>query len=88
MIPHLTEIIIIIVTTPALIFIIFLPAFIELKKPKDGGPRMITTEIPEVNLLTTRFIPIANIEDEQKLVDSSLIQTIAKIVEVLPSLEV
>ncbi|MBN1244912.1 hypothetical protein JXA31_04905 [Candidatus Bathyarchaeota archaeon] len=49
---------------------------------------MITTEIPEVNLLTTRFIPIANIEDEQKLVDSSLIQTIAKIVEVLPSLEV
>jgi len=88
MIPHLTEIIIIIVTTPALIFIIFLPAFIELKKPKDGGPRMITTEIPEASLLTTRFIPIANIEDEQKLVDGPLIQTIAKIVEVLPSLEV
>jgi hypothetical protein len=36
---------------------------------------------------TTRFIPIASIEDEQKF-DSSLIQTMAKIVEFLPSLEI
>jgi hypothetical protein len=87
MIPNLTAIIIITITTIALILIMFLPAFIELKRPKDGGPRMITTEIPEINMLTTRFIPIANIEDEQKF-DSSLIQTMAKIVEFLPSLEI
>ena len=87
MIPNLTAIIIITITTIALILIMFLPAFIELKRPKDGGPRMITTEIPEINMLTTRFILIANIEDEQKF-DSSLIQTMAKIIEVLPSLEV
>jgi hypothetical protein len=87
MIPNLTAIIIIIITTPVLILIMFLPAFIELKKPKDGGPRMITAEIPEVNVLITHFIPIANIEDEQKF-DSSLIQTMAKSIEVLPSLEV
>jgi hypothetical protein len=48
---------------------------------------MITTEFPEVNVHITRFIPIVNIEDEQKF-DGSLIQTMAKIVEVLPSLEV
>ena len=87
MIPNLTAIIIIVITTPVLILIMFLPAFIELKKPKDGGPRMITAEIPEVNVLITHFIPIANIEDEQKF-DSSLIQTMAKSIEVLPSLEV
>jgi hypothetical protein len=87
MIPNLTAIIIIIVTTPMLILITFLPAFIELKKPKDGGPRRIATEIPEVNLRITQFIPIVNIEDEQNF-DRSLIQTMAKIVEVLPSLEV
>jgi hypothetical protein len=88
MIPNLTAIIIIMITTPVLILIMFLPAFIELKKPKDGGPRRITAEIPKGNVCITHFIPIANIEAEQKLVDRSLIQTIAKIIEVLPSLEV
>jgi hypothetical protein len=87
MIPNLTAIIIITITTLALILIMFLPAFIELKRPKDGGPRMITAEIPEINMITTRFIPIANIEDEQKF-DSSLIQTMAKRIEFLPSLEI
>jgi len=87
MIPNLTAIIIITITILALILIMFLPAFIELKRPKDGGPRMITTEIPEINMLTTRFILIANIEDEQKF-DNSLIQTMAKSIEFLPSLEI
>lgn len=87
MIPNLTAIILIIAATPALILMMFLPAFIELKKPKDHGPRMISMEKSEVNALITRFISIANIEDEQNF-DSSLIQTIAKIVDVLPSLEV
>jgi len=85
MIPNLTAIIVILVTTPALILIMFLPALIELKKPRDSGPRIITAE--SLDALITRFIPIANIEDEQKF-DNSLIQAIAKIVEVLPSLEV
>ena len=87
MLPNLTEIILIIITTPALILIMFLPAFLELKKPKDGGPRMITTEIPKVNLCMMHFIPLASIEDEQKF-DRSLIQTMVKTIAVLPSLEV
>jgi len=88
MIPNLTSIIIIlIVATPILIFIMFLPALLELKKPKDRGPRMIMGSIPEVNMCIMHVIPITNIEDEQKF-DSSLIQTMAKILEVLPTLEV
>jgi hypothetical protein len=88
MIPNLTAIIaILLVTAPILILIMFLPAFLELKKPKDDGPRMIMGSIPEVNMRITHLIPITNIEDEQKF-DSSLIQTMAKILEVLPTLEV
>jgi len=88
MIPNLTSIIaIIIVTTPILILIMFLPALLELKKPKDDGPRMIMGSIPTVNMRLSRVIPIVNIEDEQKF-DRSLIQTLTRIVEVLPSLEV
>ena len=87
MIPNLTEIIIIIAATPTLILLMFLPAFIELKKPKDKGPRIITLEKTETNNDITHFISITNIEDNQKF-DSSLIQTMAKIVDFLPSLEV
>ena len=86
MIPNLTAIIILVVT-PALILITFLPALIELKKPKDGGPRMITAEIPKGHLFTTRFSPVVNMEDEQTF-DRSLIQTMTKIIAFLPSLEV
>ena len=88
MILNLTSIItILIVATPILILITFLPAFLELKKPKDGGPRMIMENIPEVKTRTVHVIQIANIEKEQKF-DISLIQTMAKITEVLPNLEV
>jgi hypothetical protein len=85
MIPNLTAIIILVVT-PALILITFLPAFIELKKPKDGGPRRIVAELPKGHLFITHFSSVANIEDEQTF-DRSLIQAMTKIIAVLPSLE-
>jgi hypothetical protein len=87
MIPNLTAIILIVITTPLLIIITFLPAFIELKKPKDGGPRKITVEIPKVSVHMKHFVLITNIEDEQKF-DSSLIKAMAKAIAILPSLEV
>ena len=88
MIPNLTSIIaILILGIPILILIMLLPALLELKKPKDGGPRMILDNISEVQIQIMRMIPIASIEDEQKF-DSALIQSLAKIIEVLPSLEV
>jgi hypothetical protein len=84
MIPNPTAIILIL--APVLILILFLPAIIELKKPKDQGPRMIM-EVPKMTLSLVHVIPIANMEREQKF-DSSLIQTMAKITAFLPSLEV
>jgi hypothetical protein len=88
MIPNLTSIIaILILGTTTLILIMLLPALLELKKPKDGGPRMILDNISEVQIQIMRMIPIASIEDEQKF-DSALIQPLAKIIAILPSLEV
>jgi hypothetical protein len=88
MIPNLTSIIaILILGIPILILIMLLPALLELKKPKDGGPRMILDNISEVQIQIMRMIPIVSIEDEQKF-DSALIRPLAKIIEVLPSLEV
>jgi hypothetical protein len=43
--------------------------------------------IPEVNIHLGRVIPCVNMEDEQKF-DRPLIQTLAGIIEILPSLEV
>jgi len=56
---------------------------IELKKPKDGGPRRITVGISEVG----HDLPIVNMEEEQKF-DSSLVQTMTKVISFLPSLEI
>jgi hypothetical protein len=90
MIPNLTAIIILIVATPMLIVAVFLPTIIELKKPKDKGPRAIMAEIPEVKAhIPHRIITLNAIsfEEEQKF-DRSLVQSIARVIEVLPSLEV
>lgn len=67
----------------SLIGILLLPAFLELKKPKDNGPRIMPDFAPkntEVNLLT-------NIDDEQKY-DVILVHKIASIMTVLPDMEV
>jgi hypothetical protein len=86
MISNLIAIIIIIIA-PALMLITFLPALIELKKPIDGGPRRITSEFSTVNLHMVHVLPIMNMEEEQNF-DSSLVQTMAKIISFLPSLEI
>ena len=85
MIPNLTSVIIILVATPILLLITFLPAFIELKNPKDDGPRLITAKT-ESNLHITPFISLANMEDEQTF-NGSMSQKLASIIAVLPSLE-
>ena len=88
MIPNLTSIItILILGTPLLILIMFLPAILELRKPKDGGPRMIMGGFPEAPFKMTSVFAIVNIEEEQ-MFESSLLRPLAKIIEVLPSLEV
>jgi hypothetical protein len=88
MILNLTSIIAILALgIPVFILIMLLPALLELKKPKDEGPRMIMDNISEVQTQIMRMTPIANIENEQRF-DSVIIKLLAKIIEVLPNLEV
>jgi hypothetical protein len=88
MIPNLTSIIgILILGIPILILIMLLPALLELKKPKDEGPRIIMGNISEVQIQIMHMTPIANIENEQKF-NIAIIPLLAKIIGVLPNLEV
>jgi hypothetical protein len=88
MIPNPTPIIAILVLgIPILILIMLLPALHELKRPKDEGPRMIMDNISEVQIQIMRMFPIVDIESEQRF-DSTIIQPLAKIIRVLPNLEV
>ena len=66
---------------PVLILIILLPPILELKKQKDESSHVIMDNISEGQ------IQIANIENEQRF-DRAIIQPLAKIIAVLPNLEV
>jgi hypothetical protein len=87
MIPNLISTIAILAFgVPILILLMLLPAIVELKKPKDEGPRIIMDNISEVQIQIMRMTPIVNIENEQRF-DSAIIQPLAKIIAVLPNLE-
>jgi hypothetical protein len=66
--------------------LMFLPAVIELKKPKDAGPRLINDNIAKIRISTLK-IPITNIEEEQKF-DSQSTINIASFLYLIPNLEV
>lgn len=66
--------------------LMFLPAIIELKKPKDAGPRLINDNIAKIRISTLK-IPITNIEEEQKF-DSKSTINIASFIYLIPNLEV
>jgi hypothetical protein len=88
MIPNLISIIVLLILgTPILILIMFLPAILELRKPKDGGPRMIMDNVLEVRMQLAGAVPLVSIEEEQRF-DSSLIRPLAQIIDALPSLEI
>jgi len=70
-----------------LVFIMFLPAILELKKPKDAGPRIIMDDALEMRSQLGAAILIADIENGEKI-DQALAEKIATIIAVLPSLEV
>jgi hypothetical protein len=68
------------------IFIMLLPALLELKRPKDAGPRMIADDATFTQPKITD-ISIVNVEEEQRF-DQILIKRIADAIAVLPNLEV
>lgn len=66
------------------ILIMFLPAFLELRRPKDSGPRRI-----EENVAPSKYqAPLASMErSEEHEADSAVIKKVASILSVLPNLE-
>jgi hypothetical protein len=70
------------------IFLMLLPALLELKRPKDAGPRMIMDDIT-INQHSQRgaMIPLASIEEEKFRLDQTLVKKIAEVIAFLPNLE-
>jgi hypothetical protein len=64
------------------ILVMFLPALLELKNPKDAGPRRITEEVSIWKVETN----LASMEKDVK-VDQALIKKISEVIAVLPNLE-
>jgi hypothetical protein len=80
MIPNLNFIITILACITTMVTLtLFLPAFIELKKPRDNGPRQIID-------IQTSFMQLASIEKEQKF-DKQLIDQLSIIFAALPNIE-
>jgi hypothetical protein len=90
MIPNLnpTTLMMLIFGVSTFIFIMFLPALLELKKPRDAGPRIIMDDVIIAQRFRAReIIPLANIEKEKFGLDQTIVKRITDIVSFLPNLE-
>lgn len=81
MVPNPMTFIVLFLGVSTFILIMLLPAFLELKKPRDAGPRTIMNNI----ILIPQFSVI--MEDEKIVLDQALRQKIASIIAFLPNLE-
>jgi len=79
--PNPMTFIVLILGVSTFILIMLLPAFLELKKPKDAGPRTIMN-----NIILIPQLPVI-MEDEKIVLDQALRQKIASIIAFLPNLE-
>lgn len=69
-------------------FIMLLPALLELKRPKDAGPRLIMDNITTIRQPQTRLIiPLADIEKEELRFDRMTVRKMMEIIAVLPNIE-
>lgn len=67
------------------ICVMLLPSILELKKPKDAGPRIIM-ESSVFTLPTITNISVLRVEEER--FDPALIEKIADVIAILPDLEI
>jgi len=83
--PNPTELVMLILGVSTFIVFMLLPALLELKRPKDAGPRMIADNIsftrPEIKRILLQSV------DEEQRFDQMLVKKIADIIAVLPNLE-
>jgi hypothetical protein len=79
MIPNLSMLVFPLISIVILISILYLPSFIELRKPKDNGPRMLFQK--------TSHIYQYNMEFSLERTDNQVIGMLTKMLGVLPNLE-
>jgi hypothetical protein len=66
------------------ILLMFLPALLELRKPRDAGPRKIMDDI----IIGESQMKIASIEKSEEIeIDQALVKKMANVLSVLPNLE-
>jgi hypothetical protein len=88
MIPNLNSaILLVVVGAPTLILVIFLPAVLELRKPRDGGPRIIMNDLHGMVVRSFSAATLVNIEEEMRF-ERSLLVRLVQVIEGLPCLEV
>ena len=89
MIPNPTPatIIVLIFGVSTFILIMLLPAFFELKRPKDAGPRRMMDNIVALHQFQLgQITSLINVEEEAGL-DQAVIKKITDIISFLPNLE-
>ncbi|MEM2117811.1 MAG: hypothetical protein QW386_02180 [Candidatus Bathyarchaeia archaeon] len=70
------------------ITIMLLPALLELKKPKDAGPRIITDDVIIMQYLPKeKLLPLQSIEEEKLGLDQAIIKRITEVIAILQNLE-
>jgi hypothetical protein len=74
-----------ITTTSAVVALYFLPAIIELKKPRDAGPRLISDTYAKA-VLSTFSLQLLDIEEGQILASQPSMK-VAVFLYAIPSLE-
>jgi hypothetical protein len=84
--PTPTTLMLLTIGVSTLIFIMLLPAILELKKPKDAGPRIIIDYAYDMQTLWKVAMPILDVEEEIGF-NKMLAKKIVDIISVLPNLE-
>jgi hypothetical protein len=84
--PTPTTLMLLTIGVSTLIFIMLLPAILELKKPKDAGPRIIIDYAYDMPTLWKVTMPILDVEEEIGF-NKMLAKKIVDIISVLPNLE-
>ena len=87
MVPTPTTLIMLILGISTFIFIMLLPALLELKRPRDAGPRAIMDNIIAMQSQMRKTLLIIDVEEGQAF-DKGHIKKIMDIIAFLPNLEV
>jgi hypothetical protein len=84
--PTPTTFILLILGVSISIFIMLLPAFFELKKPKDAGPRKIVNAPYIMQPRMGENVLMANLEEDYRF-SQLLLKKILDVIAALPNLE-